>query len=71
MDLDVLCPECEDAILEEKGDKRVCSECEFEMSIIDYQMYLAQRFAYVDNIINLPNARTRREFGRKKVTKTS
>lgn len=70
MDLDVLCPECEDSVMVEEGDKRVCKECEFEMSGMEYQIFLAQRFAYVDSIITIPNAIERRSFGRKKSRKT-
>lgn len=69
MDLDVLCPECEDSVMVEEDGKRVCKECGFEMSGMEYQIFLAQRFAYVDAIISIPNAIERRSFGRKKQRK--
>ena len=66
MALDVLCPNCEDDVMVEEDGKRICKECEHEMSLMEYQIFLATRFAHVDNMLNIPNAIERRTFGRVK-----
>ena len=63
MDLDVLCPMCEDSVMVEENNLRICKECGHEMSLMEYQIYLASRFEALNTMLNLPNAVERRSFG--------
>ncbi len=64
MDLDILCPECEDSVMVEENGMRVCKECGHEMTLFEYHILLSERFSEVDNMMSIPNAVERRNFGK-------
>ena len=65
MDLDILCPMCQDSVMCERDGMRVCDECGHEISIIEYQILLANRFAQINDAFMLPSRIERRNFGKK------
>ena len=66
MDLDVLCPMCEDSVMVEENGLRVCHECGHEMSLMEYQIYLASRFDELNTLLNTPTPSERKSFGLKR-----
>lgn len=62
----LLCPQCENAMLEVTATGRCCPECDHTMTEIEYQVYHAKRAAQVDRAMDSVPRAARRTFGKKK-----